>query len=119
VSKNNPAFPDIIDLLNALVPVNDKNIDAAPHQAFWRGSPPPTRDQFVSMTTDDWGVPGMLVVPGHPDTSNLYLALSGTAPFDGSQLPQMPDTNADPNARNATEDELNLVKRWILNNALA
>lgn len=122
MSKSNPTFSDIIDLLNTLVPVSDNNIGGAPHQAFWRGpppSPPPTRDQFVAITTDDWDIPGQLVVLGHPETSNLYLALSGTAPFDGSQLPQMPDINADPNARTATADELNLVKTWILNNAPA
>jgi hypothetical protein len=116
VSTANPTFADIVNLLNTLVPVSDENIGDAPHQAFWRGC---TRDQFVSKKTDDWGIVGKLVVPGDLAHSNLYLALSGTAPFDGSQLPQMPDTNADPNAQAATTDQLNTVKQWILNNAPA
>jgi hypothetical protein len=116
VSIANPTFSDIVDLLNTLVPANDSNVNDAPHQAFWRGC---TRDQFVSKSTDDWGVNGKLVVLGEPASSNLYLALSGTSPFDGSQLPQMPDTNADPNARAATMEQLGMVKQWILNNAPA
>ena len=112
----NPTFSDIVNLLNTLVPVNDTNINDAPHQAFWRAC---TRDQFVSKSTDDWGVNGKLVVPGDPAKSNFYLALSGTPPFDGSQLPQMPDANADPNAQTATAEQLDMVKRWILNDAPA
>jgi hypothetical protein len=116
VSIANPTFSDIVNLLNTLVPVSDQNISDAPHQAFWRGC---TRDEFVSKKTDDWGINGKLVVPGDPAHSNLYLALSGTPPFDGSQLPQMPDTNSDPNAQTATAEQLDIVKQWILNNAPA
>ena len=116
VSIANPTFSDIVDLLNTLVPLGDPNIKDAPHQAFWRGV---TRDQFVSKTTDDWGVNGKLVVPGDLTNSNLFLALSGTSPFDGSQLPQMPDINSDPNAKTATAEQLDTVKNWIMNQAPA
>jgi hypothetical protein len=118
----NPTFSNIIGLLDSLVPLKDPNIDDAPHQAFWRappGQPPLTRDQFVSIRTDDWGVEGPLVAPGNPNNSNLYLALSGMTPFDGSQVNQMPDTDRDSNARHATADELNTVATWIKNGALA
>lgn len=114
MSTTNPTFSDIVNLLNTLVPVSDPNINDAPHGPFWRGT---TRDQFVAITTDNWGVPGPLVTPGNPQSSNLYLALSGQTPFDGSQLPQMPDTGLDPNARRATQSELNMVSTWITNNA--
>jgi hypothetical protein len=50
-----------------------------------------------------------------PKQSNLYLALAGLPPFDGSELPQMPDTDADPNGRHATAEELAMVALWITN----
>jgi len=109
-----PTFADILRLLDALVPTNDQNIDSAPHQAFWRGM---TRDQFVSKTTDEWNVTGRLVTPGDPGKSNLFLALSGMSPFDGSVAEQMPDTNQDFNARHATANELKMVETWIKANA--
>jgi hypothetical protein len=115
MSAANPAFADIVALLNALYN-NDPNIDDAPHGAFWQNT---TRDVFVAIQTDDWGVAGPLVTLGDPNKSNLYLALSGKSPFDGSQLPQMPDTGADPNGRHATNAELQMVAAWINNNAPA
>ena len=112
----NPTFTDIVNLLNTLYN-NDPNIGNAPHGAFWQ--PPTTRDTFVQIQTDDWGVPGPLVALGKPQSSNLYQALAGQKPFDGSNLPQMPDTGADPNARHATPAELLMVSTWITNNAPA
>jgi hypothetical protein len=114
MAAGNPKFADIVSLLDALVPLTDPNISSAPHDAFWRGV---TRDQFVAMTTDDWGVPGKLITPGNIETSNLYLALSGTNPFDGTLAGQMPDTNQDPKAVRANTDQLALVSEWIKNNA--
>jgi hypothetical protein len=111
----NPTFSDIVALLNALYN-NDPNIDNAPHGTFWQST---TRDDFVQIQTDSWGVTGPLVDLGAPKTSNLYLALGGFTPFDGSELPQMPDTGADPNARHATPTELQMVGTWITNNAPA
>ena len=111
----NPTFSDIVTLLGALAN-NDPNITDAPHGAFWANT---TRDAFVGIQTDDWGVSGALVVPGNPQASNLYLALSGSAPFDGSVLPQMPDTGTDPNGRHATSHELDMVSQWIQNGAPA
>jgi len=110
-----PKFSDIVDLLNTLYN-NDPNIGDAPHRAFWQNT---TRDVFIARTTDAWGVAGSLVTLGDPSKSNLYLALAGMAPFDGSQLPQMPDTDADPNGRHATTAELEMVTAWITNNAPA
>jgi hypothetical protein len=113
----NPTFSDIVNLLNVLYN-NDPDIGDAPHGAFWQNT---TRDAFVAIKTDNWGVNGQLVTPGNPHASNMYLALAGLAPFDGSTLPQMPDTtaNGDPNARHATPAELQLVSTWITNNAPA
>jgi hypothetical protein len=111
----NPTFTDIVTLLNTLYN-NDPNIDNAPHAAFWQNT---TRDAFVAIQTDDWGVNGPLVALGKPNASNLFLALSGLAPFDGSGLPQMPDTGADPKGRHATTAELQMVSTWITNNAPA
>jgi hypothetical protein len=109
----NPTFNDIVTLLNTLYN-NDPNIDDAPHGAFWQNT---TRNAFVQIQTDHWGVQGPLVTLGNPQQSNLYLALAGLAPFDGSVLPQMPDTGADATARHATTAELLMVATWITNNA--
>jgi hypothetical protein len=126
MSTTNPRYADICALLDQLVPPTDNNIDDAPHAAFWRtGNPAPNnyiiRDDFVSITTDGWGFSGNLVTPGNASQSNLYLALSGTKPFDGSQAPQMPDTtpSGDPLARHATTDEQTMVQTWINNGAPA
>ena len=111
MTTDNPTFTDIVNLLNALYN-NDPNIDDAPHGAFWKNA---TRDAFVAIKTDAWGVPGSLVTLKDLTKSNLYLALAGLSPFDGSQLNQMPDTTAegDPNARHATPAELTMVANWI------
>ena len=114
--SSNPTFADIVALLNTLVPLTDSNINDAPHLAFWRNT---DRDSFIAITTDQWGVAGPLVTPGTPSTSNLYLALAGKPPFDGSQAPQMPYVAEDPKARLATAEELTLVEEWIKNNAPA
>lgn len=36
MSAANPTYADVVEMLNTLVPLNDPNIDDAPHQAFWR-----------------------------------------------------------------------------------
>ena len=114
---NNPTFADIVSLLNVLYN-NDPDINDAPHRAFWKNT---TRDAFVSLKTDSWGVPGSLVTLKDPTKSNLYLSLAGLAPFNGSRPPQMPDTTPTgyPNARHATPDELTMIATWINNNAPA
>jgi hypothetical protein len=111
----NPTFSNIVDLLNALYN-NDPNIENAPHGTFWQNT---SRDAFVQIQTDPWGVPGPLITLGIPQKSNMYLALAGQTPFDGSLLPQMPDTQADPNGRHATPTELQMVSTWITNNCPA
>jgi hypothetical protein len=113
MTTSNPVFSDIVALLNILY-AGDPNIDNAPHGAFWQNT---IRNSFVAIRTDDWGVPGTLVTPGNAETSNLYLALAGKNPFDGSILPQMPDTQADPDGRHATTTELQMVETWIKNSA--
>jgi hypothetical protein len=117
MSAANPTFADIVALLNTLFN-NDPSIGDAPHGAFWQTN---TRDAFVAIQTDAWGIAGPLVALKNPKQSNMYLALAGLGPFDGSQLPQMPDTtpNGDPNARHATTAELAMVAAWINNNAPA
>ena len=114
MGKHNPTFSDIVALLNSLVPLTDDDIRSSPHDAFWRSI---DRDAFVALTTDDWTVPGKLVTLGKPEASNLYLALAGLKPFDGSGAPQMPDTDSDPTARRAARDELDMVATWIRNDA--
>jgi hypothetical protein len=112
-----PRFVDIQNLLDTLVPPSDANVDSAPHQRFWRKEPTNTRDGFVNQDTSGWGQSGKLVTPGNPDSSNLYLALAGKSPFDGSQQNQMPDVNADFKATLASADQLNVVATWIKNGA--
>ena len=73
----NPTFADIVTLLNTLYN-NDPNIGNAPHAAFWQNT---TRNAFVQIQTDAWGVNGPLVALGQPQGSNLYLALSGQPPL--------------------------------------
>lgn len=111
----NPTFAEIVALLNTLYN-NDPNIANAPHGRFWQNT---TRDAFVQIRTDNWGVDGELVALGNPHGSNLFLALAGLPPFDGSALPQMPDTDADPAGRHATSQELQMVATWITNGAPA
>jgi len=76
----NPTFSDIQTLLDTLY-ANDPNIGYSPHLAFWQNT---TRDAFVAIQTGSWGPGGSLVVLGNPEKSNLYLALAGITPFDGS-----------------------------------
>jgi hypothetical protein len=116
-SAAQPLFADIQNLLDTLVPPSDANIDSAPHQRFWRKAPTNTRDGFVNFETTPWQQPGRLVSPGNPDSSNLYFALAGKSPFDGSQQNQMPDVNADFSATLATADQLDVVATWIKNGA--
>ncbi len=110
MSEEQPNFDDVQQLLNSLFNAGDDNVANAPHADFWRNK---TRDEFVAIGTDDWGIPGNLVVPGNPDASVLYQALAGLTPFDGSTLPRMPDTAADPGARYATDEELGFLAAWI------
>ena len=113
------SFVDIQNLLDTLVPPSDQNIKAAPHKRFWRNAPTNTRDGFVNFNTSNWGQGGQLVTPGHPETSNLYLALAGQPPFDGSAQSQMPDVDSDPLATLASQEQLATVATWITNGAPA
>jgi hypothetical protein len=58
----NPTFSDIVTLLSTLAN-NDPNIGNAPHGAFWQGT---TRDAFVQIQTDNWGIPGPCSI-GEPE----------------------------------------------------
>jgi len=100
-------FADIVTLLDTLA---NGNGVAAPHGAFWDGI---ARADFIAIQTDQWGAPGPLVTPGSPNSSNLYLALAGTAPFGGSGIPRMPDVNQAATSRYATDAELKIVSDWI------
>ncbi|MER9227072.1 hypothetical protein NKI39_15815 [Mesorhizobium sp. M0664] len=113
------SFADIQNLLDTLVPPSDSNISGAPHQRFWRKPPTDTRDGFVNFDTSHWGQDGLLLTPGHPETSNLYLALAGQPPFDGSVQSQMPDIDSDPLATLANKEQLATVATWITNGAPA
>jgi hypothetical protein len=44
-------------------------------------------DAFIAQKTDDWGVPGSLIVKGDPNHSALCMALAGLPPF-GATIPQ-------------------------------
>ena len=123
MSATNPRYADICALLDSLVNwPRDQDILTAPHAMFWRTG---NNNQdyvdladFLKITTDSWGPSGNLVTPGNANQSNLFLAISGTTPFDGQNgPPQMPDTGSDPGARHATQDEQTMVKTWITNGA--
>lgn len=123
LDATSPKYGDILALLNALIPASDANIGDAPHGAFWLGEngAPLDRNAFVAIDVGQWqlGVTGPLIKPGTPDASNFYLALAGKPPFDGSVVSRMPDINADPNARFATADEIQMVATWIKGGAPA
>lgn len=71
------------------------------HGNFWRGK---TRDQFVALKV--FGRP--IVALGNGAGSNLVLALRGEAPFDGSELPQMP-VGFEP----VSPERIAIVATWI------
>lgn len=71
------------------------------HGNFWRGK---TRDQFVAHKV--FGRP--IVALGDGNGSNLVLALRGAAPFDGSELPQMP-VGFDP----VPAERIAVIATWI------
>jgi len=100
-----PLFQDIVKLLDTLVPIK-----IGAHGNFWQNV---TRDQFVVKSI--FGK--KLIVGNDPNQSNLYLSLAGLPPFDGSENPQMPDTDSCPKCRHATVDELKIVSTWITNGA--
>jgi hypothetical protein len=135
MSTTNPLYADICALLDQLVQPKDTNIGNAPHQRFWwknqnapANQPPTYIDlaDFLAITVGNWITvtppdPGKLVMPGKPSQSYLYLALTGTKPFDGTQTNMMPDTSADTSglARHATPQEQIMVETWINNNCPA
>lgn len=71
------------------------------HGNFWRGK---TRDQFVAAKVFGRAV----LVVGNSAESNIVKALRGLAPFDGSQLPQMP-VGFEP----LSADQIQIIERWI------
>jgi hypothetical protein len=128
MSTTNPRYADICALLDQLIPRNDTNVQSAPHQRFWWKNQNPPANQpptyidltdFLKLTVGNWitvsSGPGNLVTPGNPSQSYLYLALTGTSPFDGSQTQMMPDTSQDSLARHATPQEQIMVETWINN----
>jgi hypothetical protein len=106
----NPTFSDITALLKALTG-DDPNIGHSPHRDFWTMD----YDHFMAQTTNAWGAPGKLAVPGDVQNSILYRALAGLTPF-GATIRRMPDTIRDTNGRFATPAELDMVAKWITNN---
>jgi len=122
MSTTTPRFADICALLDQLIPAKDTNIASAPHGAFWRNPNGGyiTRDEFVTTQTGNWlSGQGNLVTPGNASQSPLYLAMTGTSPFDCSGAPMMPDTGSDSLARHATPQEQIMVETWINNGAPA
>ena len=108
--------------VQAFLTANASTAASAPHQLFWKAL---TYDQFVNGNVPDhsgqWGGPPSITnppSPGNPPVkilvkgksaqSNIILALSGLAPFDGSVFNQMPDGGP-----YLTQDQINQLAGWI------
>jgi hypothetical protein len=90
-------FADVQTILENAV--NGQTIGA--HGNFWRNV---TRDQFVALTVE-----GMqLLVVGDHANSNLFKALKGIAPFDGTFAPQMPE-----NYPPVPDPQIQQIADWI------
>jgi hypothetical protein len=109
-----PAFQTFAQVQNALQTFVDNNnipISDAPHGVMWaRGTTP--AEQYTAFTTGDaiGGYPIMQV--GNGAASNIILALSGQAPFDGSTFPQMP-----PGGPYLDQNTVTMISNWISNGA--
>lgn len=94
--------------VQAFLTANSGTVSGAPHQSFWTNL---TYDEFVDGCVPDLGgqnggppcitnppsppppasPPVKILVKGNSKQSNIYLALSGEPPFDGSIFSQMPE----------------------------
>ena len=82
-------FAQVQSALQTFVTKNNIPVSQAPHGNMWeRGS---TEDeQYKNFVTGD-AISGFPILQkGNGKASNIILALSGKAPFDGSEFPRMP-----------------------------
>ena len=100
-------FSTVQTILDDFVKENNIPIAGAPHGTFWRrGSS--EDEQYQAFITGD-AIPGFkIMVKGDSKNSNVILALSGRAPFDGSKLPQMP-----PGGPYLEETDIQTIADWI------
>jgi hypothetical protein len=100
------SYADVQAYLDNLVATLGCNIAGAPHKAFWKTM---TYSQFttgpVPGVSGNWKV----LEIGHPEKSNIILALQGAPPFDGSTFPQMP-ADGPPFA---TDPQIQPLSDWI------
>jgi hypothetical protein len=108
-----PAFQTFAQVQNALQTFVDNNnipISGAPHGVMWARTSP--GDPYTNFITGE-------AIPGYPILqvkngagSNIILALSGLAPFDGSTFPQMP-----PGGPYLDQNTITMISNWITNGA--
>ncbi|WOJ90418.1 hypothetical protein RZS28_03740 [Methylocapsa polymorpha] len=101
-------FAEVQTALQTFVTNNNIPISGAPHGVMWEkgGSTPDEKYQYF-VTKD--AIPGFpILTKGSGKTSNIILALSGKAPFDGSTFPQMP-----PGGPYLATDIVEAISAWI------
>jgi hypothetical protein len=84
-------FAEVQQALDSFVKQNNVPVAQAPHGVFWRRGKT-ADEQYQAFVTGD-AISGFPIIKkGDGANSNVILALSGAAPFDGSEFPQMPPT---------------------------
>jgi hypothetical protein len=107
-------FAEVQAALDTFVSDNNVPVGQAPHGVFWHNGATQD-DQYNNFVTGDAIPTFPILIKGDGAKSNIILALSGQAPFDGSELPQMPPTP--PGVVLATPI-INAISTWITNGAL-
>jgi hypothetical protein len=107
-------FADVQNLFDTFVASNNINIGGSPHKAFWRVSNDPNvaYDMFVNGNVPGVSVPVKILVPGHPEQSNLITILRGPLVLpNGNHYPQMPPGHPMP------PESIDALANWIQNGA--
>jgi hypothetical protein len=99
--RDNLRFANVIAILDEAV--GGPDVDIGVHGAFWRNV---SCREFVALEV--LGLP--LINRDSPIESNLLKAITGRAPFDGSEYPQMPAWLDPIDAQKAAA-----IEAWIVN----
>jgi hypothetical protein len=100
-------FAEVQSALQNFVTSNNIPIGQAPHGVMWeRGST--ADEQYENFVTGDAIKGFAILTKGDGKGSNIIKALSGLAPFDGSELPQMP-----PGGPYLDTGTINAISAWI------
>lgn len=108
------SWTDVQTFLSCVVQNLGSGIASAPHGPFWEtdaNGQPMTYDNFVNGTIPHVSPAVPILVSGHPESSNIIMALNGTGPLFGptGTYGQMP---ADGPPFFTTE-QVNVLADWI------